>query len=364
LTATNGDGFSVQFAADSLPLETGFGKTDLPVKLIRSIKVTPPMLNAAAPVATGEAGSRLTIELRDGSHIVGKGLDDTLDFHSPAMGDLKLGWAGIRSLEYATINTDTARLTATNGDVYEVQFAASAVRVETSFGKNELPVKLIRSIKVSTMTSPGQLPSDLVALWSGEGNANDSVGGNNGQLLNGAGFATGKIGQAFAFHSIGDQVTASATDLPVGTSDRTIDCWIYIDEALGSDGDGFIAGYGKGESGQIYALDVSHGQRLLFTQWGKGIFGPALEVNRWYNIAVTSVGTNSINLYVDGINVATGALNFNTPAGGPVLDWKNQFTLYLRAIQRPYLRGRRLQPRTFGFGNSGHLLESKTTVSL
>ena len=98
LTATNGDGFTIQLVADTLRVETGFGKTDLPVKLIRSIKVTllaTPNIQAAS---ANESGSRLTIELRDGSHVVGKGLDDTLIFHSTAMGDLKLTWAGIRSL--------------------------------------------------------------------------------------------------------------------------------------------------------------------------------------------------------------------------------------------------------------------------
>ena len=50
-----------------------------------------------------------------------------------------------------------ARLTAANGDVYEVQLAAPSVPVETSFGKTELPVKLIRSVKVVTGGAPGQL---------------------------------------------------------------------------------------------------------------------------------------------------------------------------------------------------------------
>ncbi|HTX21324.1 MAG TPA: hypothetical protein VMD27_05660, partial [Candidatus Aquilonibacter sp.] len=178
LTATNGDEFTVQLAIDTLPVQTGFGKTELPVKLIRSIKVSPPASPTPAP-APGETGWRLTIALRDGSHLVGKGLDDTVDFHSAGMGDLKLSWAGIRSIEYANTGSETARLTTTNGDVYEVQFAAATVGVETSFGKTELPVQLIQSIQVSAMTGPGQLPSGLVALWSGEGNGDDSVGGNN-----------------------------------------------------------------------------------------------------------------------------------------------------------------------------------------
>jgi Concanavalin A-like lectin/glucanases superfamily len=161
----------------------------------------------------------------------------------------------------------------------------------------------------------GHLPLGLVALWSGDGNANDSVGGNNGQLLHQAGFAAGKVGKAFVFQSIGDEVTTPATDLPAGTSDRTIDCWIYI-KSFNNGAEECIAGYGTGGPGQIFSLSVAHGHRLVFTQWGDALDGSVLEANRWYNVAVTSVGTSSIKLYVNGVNVATGTLNFNTPADG------------------------------------------------
>jgi hypothetical protein len=41
-----------------------------------------------------------------------------------------------------------------------------------------------------------------IAFWSGNGNANDSVGGHNGTLENGAGFAAGQFGQqAFSLNS-------------------------------------------------------------------------------------------------------------------------------------------------------------------
>ncbi len=115
LTAANGDSFAIQFAAESLRVETVFGQTELPVKLIRSVKVSPP----AKPIAAaGSDTARLMIELRDGSHVVGKSLEDAMSFHTAAMGDLKLAWPAIRSIEYAGANTETARLTAANGDVY------------------------------------------------------------------------------------------------------------------------------------------------------------------------------------------------------------------------------------------------------
>jgi hypothetical protein len=173
LTAANGDGFAVTLAADALRVETAFGQTEMPVKLIRSVKVAPPARQATA-AAVGAA--QLAIELRDGSHVVGKGLDDTLNFHSSAMGDLKLTWAGIRSFDYAGTNTETARLTATNGDVYEVQVTTPAVRVETSFGKTELPVKLIRSVKVSGITGQAGGPAFNIDFGPGKGEPSKQVG--------------------------------------------------------------------------------------------------------------------------------------------------------------------------------------------
>jgi hypothetical protein len=94
------------------------------------------------------------------------------------MGDLKLTWAGIRSIEYAGTNTDMARLTAANGDVYEVQLAAPAVRVETSFGKTELPVKLIRSVKVSGTVNNGPPggPAFNIDFGPGKGEPSKQVG--------------------------------------------------------------------------------------------------------------------------------------------------------------------------------------------
>jgi Concanavalin A-like lectin/glucanases superfamily len=43
-------------------------------------------------------------------------------------------------------------------------------------------------------------PSGQVGWWSGDGNANDIAGANNGTLQNGAGFAVGKVGQGFQFN--------------------------------------------------------------------------------------------------------------------------------------------------------------------
>ena len=117
-----------------------------------------------APIAAmNETGFRLTIELRDGSRVTGKSLDDPWRFHSASLGDLKFPLANIRTIAVADDGV-TARMTATNNDVLDVQFLATALRVETGFGKTELPVKMIRSLKVLPMGILGQRPG-LVGLW-------------------------------------------------------------------------------------------------------------------------------------------------------------------------------------------------------
>ena len=179
----------------------------------------------AAPTTAAEPGVRLSIELRDGSRVVGQNVDETLKFQSQLLGSLKLNLKELRSIDCRT--TNSATLTTTNGDTLAVWFAGSELHVSTKFGKVELPVKLIRRVQISPAGPAGQLPSGLVALWSGEGDGSDSAGSNPATLTDIA-FADGKVGQAFAFNG-----TSSHFEIPespalnVGEGEGlTISAWI------------------------------------------------------------------------------------------------------------------------------------------
>ena len=88
------------------------------------------------------------------------------------------------------------------------------------------------------------LPSGLAALWSGEGNANDSVGGNNGSSAIGISDAPGVVGQAFKFDGCrldgtGDIPVPASPGLDIGKgSGITIECWIKPDHLgpIGAEG--------------------------------------------------------------------------------------------------------------------------------
>ncbi|HEY2329016.1 MAG TPA: LamG domain-containing protein [Verrucomicrobiae bacterium] len=273
----------------------------------------------AAPAIPAEAGFQLTIELRDGSHVVGKGAADAMGFHSPAMGDLKLTWAGIRSVEYASTNGDVARLTATNGDVYEVQFAAAMVKVETSFGKTELPVKLIRKITAAAMGRSGQLPSGLVALWSGEGDGADSVNGNNATLTD-ISFADGKVGQAFSFNG-----TSSYFEIPdnqildVGSGEGfTVSAWIKPSNVYGIyniiEWNDYLCAFEIGQhpsdQGILLASVFDSDRNNHFLRSGAG----TIVANVFQHIALTYDKASGVGtLYVNGTVVAQSQLGSYVP---------------------------------------------------
>lgn len=73
----------------------------------------------------------------------------------------------------------------------------------------------------------GHMPSGLVALWSGEGNGGDTVGGNKMELTD-ISFAEGKVGQAFSFNGTSSTIripASPALDIGVGGG-FTIMAWI------------------------------------------------------------------------------------------------------------------------------------------
>ena len=49
-------------------------------------------------------------------------------------------------------------------------------------------------------------PTDAVSWWKAENDATDSIDSNNGTLMNGTTFAPGKVGQAFSFDGVNDDV--------------------------------------------------------------------------------------------------------------------------------------------------------------
>jgi hypothetical protein len=168
---------------------------------------------------------RLTVELRDGSRAIGTSVEHRLKFHSALFGDFKLEGKDIRSIDCVT--TNSARLTAANGDVLMVSFAASDFALATSFGPVTISAASVRRLSVAAGATTGAHPAGLVALWSGEGEGKDSVG-NNDATLTDITFAEGRAGRAFAFNGFSSSMKVPASPaLDLGAGDGfTLVAWI------------------------------------------------------------------------------------------------------------------------------------------
>lgn len=140
---------------------------------------------------------RLTVELRDGSRVVGKSRDDHFEFRSDVLGNFNLPLQRLRSIKCEP-RTKLVSLTTASADLLRAELAMKYIRVETAFGNVELPVETIRNIRVSVMATGGRPMEGLIGLWSGNGNAVDSIGENNGVTQN-VSYTEGVAGKAFLF---------------------------------------------------------------------------------------------------------------------------------------------------------------------
>jgi hypothetical protein len=211
-------------------------------------------------------------------------------------------WHGNWAVTGATNSTVTLSnvTVALTGDYYAV--------ITNAFGSATSQVATI------TVTRPQSVPapSGLVAWWTGDGNADDLWGDNHGILLNGATFTDGKVGQAFWFDGMDDQMRASTTGLPVGTSDRTMEFWFRIDEIVA--GESMWVGYGYGGE-QVWCIGaVGDPAQVFWSQWGSSFSGGSVVVGRWHHVAASSEGTVT-TLYLDGIAVGSSSIFFDTAWG-------------------------------------------------
>jgi hypothetical protein len=144
----------------------------------------------------------------------------------------------------------------------------------------------------------------MISYWQADGNANDSIGTNNGTLMNGTTFAPGKIGQAFSFRgdSYQDYVDiGNPTSLQLSSNVGTIETWIKTT----ADGQNIIVGkdnFLTDTNG--YTFDVYNGSlmgELADASNYNLVWGNSTSVNdgAWHHVAMTWDGSAMI-LYVDG----------------------------------------------------------------
>lgn len=161
-------------------------------------------------------------------------------------------------------------------------------------------------------------PSGLVSWWTGNDNATDLVGGNNGTLENGAGFALGEVGDAFTFNGsnqyvlIGQPVPAS---LQI-QNNITMSAWIYVTSYPANVGSGpyqtIVGSEDSNHSGIGLYLDGSTGITGVppgsldldignGSSWYSTYTTTQVPLNQWVMVTITATANQQPKIYYDGV---------------------------------------------------------------
>jgi uncharacterized repeat protein (TIGR01451 family) len=153
-----------------------------------------------------------------------------------------------------------------------------------------------------TAVSQLQASAGLVNLWSGNGNAQDSVGTNKGTVMGSVAYAPGVGGQAFSLDGASAYVQFGPESF--GTSNFSVSFWMQTSNA------GFQSVLGNRVDpahGNFFQLRMSKGYLTVeLDQDANGTNYVALQSSRllddgaFHQITVTRSGT-TVSLYIDGV---------------------------------------------------------------
>ena len=175
-----------------------------------------------------------------------------------------------------------------------------------------------------TILLPGDClppPNGIVSWWAADGSASDSAGLNSATLINGATFAPGKVGLAFAFTNANSYVQVpDSSSLAFGTNDFSIELWAQFNSVTGSRA---LVSKDEGPGSVNKWIFWRNGNQLQFmfgssptVTMGSGTFIPVL--NNWHHLAVTRSGS-VFSFYVDGnLNSTTTSANAIPAINAPV----------------------------------------------
>ena len=182
----------------------------------------------------------------------------------------------------------------------------------------------------------------LVSWWKGEGNANDSVGGNNGSAQNGVGFEGGYVGQGFRLDGVDDyiniQSTASLEAIKSGTS---IEGWIKPE--VPNTSRGYIVGRRDPNVSESFSVPVYGDGKIgvivrttnMFANGSTWVTAPGvIQFGQWQHVAATFDGAaGQVKIYVNGQERALTLIEGTGAFGGDIVGTRNFFIGRRQALE-------------------------------
>ncbi|MFY0690256.1 MAG: choice-of-anchor D domain-containing protein, partial [Cyclobacteriaceae bacterium] len=125
------------------------------------------------------------------------------------------------------------------------------------------------------------------------------------------------VENALDFDGVDDNVSATVTGLPIGSSDRTLEIWVKRNETTDQSG---IFHYGVNTTGQLMQVIVAATTGEILFQGSSADYSTGVNINDtdWHHLAVTYDGTTLV-IFLDGVLIGQSDIALNTATSDFVL---------------------------------------------
>jgi hypothetical protein len=154
-------------------------------------------------------------------------------------------------------------------------------------------------------------PEGMISYWrfdEGSGAAaGDSVGGNDGTLINGPQWTTGIVGEALSFDGVDNRVSISDDSSLRFTSAMTLEAWINTPLTADMANGGRVFAKSDSSFSRGYALCVDSDGSIIFNTRGIDwsiVAHSVVTANDWNHIVATYDGSAK-KIYVNGVEEAS-----------------------------------------------------------
>jgi len=296
--------------------------TRVAVSIAVSVVVVGAMAGAHAAGET--VPSRLVLELKDGSLVIGQPAVRTMPILTQVIGRVEMRVAAIDTIAFQADN-ETAVVQFRSGDTLRGVIALPSVAVRTERGEVSTPLADVS--RVMMVADGGLKVNDgLVAHYPFSGDAKDASGKGNHGARHGATLCQDRFGtgsRAYAFDGVDDYIEVPASASLGADGAVTVTAWIRRNPGEAKQ---HIVRQGNFERRKYrYGLMLFGGSSIAFNAhdgaaWHGAGQGDRIAANRWYHVAgVYDAKASVIRLHVNGVEVARrGDVRATAAEGEPV----------------------------------------------
>jgi alpha-mannosidase len=294
-------------------------------------------LSAVARDAAGNKGTAATVMVTVNNDTVAPSVPTALTATAVSSTQINLAWAassdnvGVAGYRVTRNGSAIANTTATSyqntglAPSTTYRYTVAAFDAAANFSGESTPAS------ATTPAGPAGGPVAVASYAFGENagtvTADGSGNGNQGTLVNGPQWTTGKYGPAIAFDGINDYVAAPDSNSLDLAGAGTIEAWVKLD-AVSRWNSVIAKGNANNNALHNYALEITNGNQFMCIL-GNGSESTILYSNNlattgtFYHLACVWNGAD-LQLYVNGVLNASTAQNL-TPAGNSAPLYIGQF---------------------------------------